>query len=192
MDLGAYVQIDELEKVMVDNGIEVPRLRGLRLMKDEEVVSEDDIQEMFRNVTFHEVEDAVRCNFMWNARYSEYSSRTDEKVKEYIDYEKRDVEGVEGAVYDVPVRVHWEKIHGDKRKYVKYHIKKRRKRIREQYNLWNKYCGRDDVLYIHARLGAGNWGGYDCDEIVKNQPWYLEHCEDNFDRTYVDIYAKIK
>ena len=32
MDLGAYAQITNLEQIMKNNGIEVPRLRALRLM----------------------------------------------------------------------------------------------------------------------------------------------------------------
>ena len=35
MDLYAYTQIDELEEIMKANDIEVPRLRGLRLMSKE-------------------------------------------------------------------------------------------------------------------------------------------------------------
>lgn len=33
MDLGAYAQIEELEELAKLNGIQVPRLRGYRLMK---------------------------------------------------------------------------------------------------------------------------------------------------------------
>ena len=35
MDIGAYAQIDDLEQIMKDHNIDIPRLRGLRLMKDE-------------------------------------------------------------------------------------------------------------------------------------------------------------
>lgn len=35
MDLYAYTQIEMLENIMKENGIEVPRLRGLRLMSQE-------------------------------------------------------------------------------------------------------------------------------------------------------------
>lgn len=49
MDLGAYVQIEELEKVMVDNNIDVPRLRGLRLMENEKPLTEKEIKELSRN-----------------------------------------------------------------------------------------------------------------------------------------------
>lgn len=118
MDLGAYAQIEDLEKIMEENGISVPRLRGVRLMKNEKAL-------------------------------------TDEAIKEYsniglIDYER-------------------------------------------SYAMWktfNKYCGRDDVLYIHARIGGGNWPSYR--EEVENQPWFIEKVDDAFDSTYCDIYARIK
>ena len=38
MDLGAYAQIDDLGAIAKANKIEVPRLRGYRLMKDEEPI----------------------------------------------------------------------------------------------------------------------------------------------------------
>lgn len=39
MDLGAYVRIEDVSSIAKANGIEVPRLRGYRLMKDEEPVN---------------------------------------------------------------------------------------------------------------------------------------------------------
>ena len=42
MDLYAYSQIENLKQYLKDNNIEVPRLRGLRLMKKEEIVSTED------------------------------------------------------------------------------------------------------------------------------------------------------
>ena len=47
MDLGAYVQIEELEKIAKKNGIEVPRLRGYRLMSEEQPV---DIKSFFNGM----------------------------------------------------------------------------------------------------------------------------------------------
>lgn len=44
MDLYAYSQIDNLKKYLEENNIDVPRLRGLRLMKDEELVTEKDVE----------------------------------------------------------------------------------------------------------------------------------------------------
>lgn len=37
MDLGAYVKIKDLSQIMINNGIEIPRLRGLRLMSEEKI-----------------------------------------------------------------------------------------------------------------------------------------------------------
>ena len=37
MDLYAYSQIENLKHLLEENKIDIPRLRGLRLMKDEEL-----------------------------------------------------------------------------------------------------------------------------------------------------------
>lgn len=191
MDLGAYARIGVLDKIMEDNGIDIPRLRGLRLMKDEESVSKEELLDMA------EAEGLRRCAglcralppFNWKSNWSEMSDHTDAICEYYLELPKYD----NGVIDHIdPIAIRWDRVHGKKRKAFKYVIKKAKKEVFEQYELWNKYCGRDDVLYIHARIGSGNWGYYDCDKIVKGQPWYLGHCEDYFDNTYVDIYAKIK
>ena len=188
MDLGAYAQIDDLEQIMKDNGIEIPRLRGLRLMKDEAPFTKEDLEEVIKDDILWEVKSLIRgCpKWDWNSCVTELSSKTDALCDYYLWY---DVDEYGCHKY---VDICWDRIHGKKRKACKYVIKKVKKRVKEQFDMWNKYVDRDDVLYIHARLGSGNWGGYDCDKIVKGQPWYLDHCEDHFDCTYVDIYAKIK
>ena len=60
-----------------------------------------------------------------------------------------------------------------------------------QWEMWNRYCGRADVLYIHARLGKYNWS-YVVHTDYKDKSWYLESCNDSQDYSYCDIYAKIK
>lgn len=191
MDLGAYAQIDDLEQIMKDNGIDIPRLRGLRLMKDEEPVSKEELLDIAKSDGLYGC--VCLCQslppFNWNSNWSEMSDRTDEICEYYLELGTYD----DGEINHLdPISVRWDRVHGKKRKAFKYVIKKAKKRVKEQFDMWNKYAGRDDVLYIHARIGSGNWGYYDCDKIVKGQPWYLEHCEDHFDCTYVDIYAKIK
>lgn len=182
MDLGAYVQIEDLEQVMKDNNIDVPRLRGLRLMKQEEPISKAAMEDHWEWIGVSECETLCQSEFKVEALWSELSERTDRIIDKYmIRNEDRHVIGIK-----------WDKIHGKKRKAFKYVIRKARDRVMLQDRMFNKYCGRDDVLYIHARLGGGNWDYYGCNEIIKNQPWYLDHCEDAFDCTYVDIYAKIK
>ena len=42
MDLGAYAQIGDLTKIAEENGIEVPRLRGYRLMSEETPINYKD------------------------------------------------------------------------------------------------------------------------------------------------------
>jgi hypothetical protein len=59
-----------------------------------------------------------------------------------------------------------------------------------QWELWNKYAGKDDILYIHARIGSENWSYYGKEVVGK--PWFLEKVDDAYDSTYCDIYAKIK
>lgn len=49
MDLYAYSQIDKLKKYLEENNIDIPRLRGLRLMKEETPVSEEKIKEYAEN-----------------------------------------------------------------------------------------------------------------------------------------------
>lgn len=63
------------------------------------------------------------------------------------------------------------------------------KEIKTNYLVFNKYIGREDILYIHARIGGGNWKDYFKDVI--NQPWFIEKVDDPYDNTYCDIYAKI-
>lgn len=189
MDLGAYAQIDSLEQIMKDNNIVIPRLRGLRLMKDEEPISDEDFAEAYKDAEFWAIDDAARSEWFWNSWGHLYSESTDRQLEKYVDFELNEHGNPD---HWKPIRIHWERLHGDKRKLVKYKIKKKKARIKKQWEMFNKYCGQDNVLYIHARLGAGNWDYYNGDEIIKKQPWYLDHCEDQFDCTYVDIYARIK
>ena len=46
MDLYAYSQIDDLKKYLEENNIDIPRLRGLRLMKEETPVCKESVEEM--------------------------------------------------------------------------------------------------------------------------------------------------
>ncbi len=191
MDLGAYAQIDDLEQIMKDNGIDIPRLRGLRLMKDEEPVSKEEMLDMAKR------EGLSRCAglcqslppFNWNSNWSEMSDRKDAICEYYLELPKYENGGINHLD---PIAIRWDRVHGKKRKAFKYVIKKAKKEVFEQYEMWNKYCGRDDVLYIHCRLGAGNWDYYRGWEIIESQPWFLDKVEDYFDGTYLDIYAKIK
>ena len=175
MDLLAYAQIDDLGEIARRNGIEVPRLRGYRLMKDEEPV---DWKEWAPDNP-----EAYWARWMctqfpaWDMKShcSCYCYETDRRIEWYITKDEK---------------VRWDRIHGKKRRDLKTLIKNRTNRYKRQAEVWNKYAGRDDVLYIHARIGGDNWGYFKCESLVR-EPWFLEKVDDAFDCTYCDIYAKI-
>ena len=177
MDLGAYAKINDLSKIAEENGIDVPRLRGYRLMSEEKPLTEEEIKEEVTR-TAHWIYEQM-CQgiprFSPHPRWYEYSRRTKAIMKKYLDENGN---------------LRWNLIHGKKRKNVKFILKKWEKAIRKQYTVWNKYAGRADVLYIHARIGGGNWNSYRAE--VENEPWFLEKVDDYFDSTYCDIYATIK
>lgn len=187
MDLGAYAQIDNLEQIMRDNGISVPRLRGLRLMKDEKALSKEEMAEVAKEDYLYRCANLCTCEFNPHAYWSEYSARTDAIREYYMEFEVDE----HGVNYLAPIAIRWDRIHGKKRKAFKYVIRRAKEETQKQYDVWNKYCGRDDVLYIHARMGGSNWNYYDGDKLEK-QPWFLEKVDDHFDSTYCDIYARIK
>lgn len=174
MDLYAYSQIESLKEILTKQNIEVPRLRGLRLMNEEEIVSQEEINKMIDNTILCVVERIVEQNslFIWS------STRDDTRNDILIRNEDREVIGY-----------HWDKIHGKKRKRIKYEIKKIKKEFQKQYDLFNSFVGKD-VLYVHARLGGGNWNYFQGYKLTKH-PDYLNHCDDSWDSTYCDIYFKV-
>ena len=186
MDLGAYARIESIGKIAAQNGIVVPRLRGYRLMKDEPLISAEDIAKQAMDIGVYECKQILRscapgCH--------EYSSRTDRRIKKYmIKGTKTDPSGKQ---YKAVIGVNWSVVHGKLRKEFKFALKKADRAVRNQLDTFNKYAGRDDVLYIHARVGGGNWYYYDCKEL-ESKPWFLEKVDDSFDDTYCDIYAKIE
>lgn len=172
MDLGAYVNIDYLSEIAKTNGIEVPRLRGYRLMSEEEPV---DIKEIYQDIEYDCCKELCEASPFWSIDADYY------EISDYTDFIK--------DFYCPDKKVRWDRIHGWKRKVLKTYIHNEKKRIIKQYELFNYYCGRKDILYIHSRIGGGNWKSY-YQEVV-NQPWFIEKVDDSFDSTYCDIYAKI-
>ena len=180
MDLGAYAQIKDLQQVMTDNGIFVPRLRGLRLMSKEEPMTKDEINEQSDYMAFHECERLIYSEFQLNSNWQRFTKRTEKICHYYLIYDKN----------GIAKGVRWNVLHGKKRKLFKRCLKEARRRVTKVSEAFNKYAGRDDVLYIHARIGGLNWGYFGGAEIAK-QPWFIEKVDDAFDCTYCDIYARI-
>ena len=191
MNLYAYAKIPDLEDVLKANNIEVPRLRGLELMGEQKKYSDEEIKNWIDNYMLYTYEDMCRSDFSMDPSCFEYSTRTDMVMDKYLIQEKEtDVFNGVDVENRRTVGIRWDRLHGKKRKAVKYVIKKRKNRVLAQAKAWNRYAGRNDVLYIHARIGAGNWDYYGGDELSK-QPWFLEKVDDAWDDTYCDIYARI-
>ena len=184
MDLGAYAQIPDLEGIAEANGIEIPRLRGYRLMKDEQLMTQEEIDELKRINQINVAKSLCEAYPFWSPdpQYWESSSRSD-AIKKY--FLTKDKEGMY-------VSIRWDRIHGWKRRVLKFAIKKSDQKIQRQYDIWNTYAGRSDVLYIHSRMGGDNWKCYDKKAELINQPWFLDRVDDHWDSTYCDFYARIK
>lgn len=180
MDIGAYAQIDELESLMKLNGIEVPRLRGLRLMKDEVAITEEKMESRALENGLLACKDLCDSDFRINADWFEWSDRTKRIRKKFLITKD-----------GWPKGIRWQNLHGKLRKLFKFAMKIERKKVFKNMKVFNKYCGREDVLYIHARIGGDNWNYFGGPEIAK-QPWFIEKVDDAFDCTYCDIYAKME
>jgi hypothetical protein len=174
MDLYAYASITNLEPLLELNGVnDIKRLRGLRLMGLEKPIPEKEIKQSIRS----------------NLKYSlESLFAYDPKIGCWCYDDRADFLAWYYLKGDGSPR--WDKIHGKLRKAVKFEIKKNERKVRKNLELFNKYAGREDVLYIHTRTGGGNWNYFGCGSYLK-EPWYLDHCDDYFDSTYCDIYVKI-
>lgn len=66
MDIGAYAKINDLSTILDSTGINIPRLRGLRLMAMEERITEEEIKEMTASAEADAVEDLVRACPPWS------------------------------------------------------------------------------------------------------------------------------
>lgn len=175
MDLGAYAQIADLGEIAEKNGIEIPRLRGYRLMSEEIPV---DVSEMIEGIEVETCKELCRSHWRIDPIFYTYSDKTDFACAYYLSKDKSS-------------SVRWERIHGRKRKNLKYKIKQKSRKIKEQYEMWNKYAGKPNVLYIHAKIGGANWNRYGGNELIE-KTWFLDKVDDSYDRTYCDIYAAIK
>ena len=184
MDLGAYIQIEDLDAIAKANGIEVPRLRGYRMMVNEAPVSEEKIVADIEEAKMIAATDLCEADPMFSINpycFCWLSSRTDAIKDRYL-YSTTDQET--GRVAYTGIK--WDKLHGKKRKAMKYMIKQRTRAVREQFETWNKYAGKPNILYVHARIGGNNWDYYK-NQVIDN-PRFLEKVNDWWDSTYCDLY----
>ncbi len=194
MDLYAYTQIDRLAAIAEKNGIDIPRLRGYRLMSEERAITSGEIEEAINDVLMQVYEKTVTSvpRFRSDSHMREFSPATDRLEKKYLIRRNVTQEREDGTTfsYQHTVGFRWNLIHGKNRKCLKHALKKKAKAVRKSLETFNKYVGREDVLCVHARIGGWNWayfGGGD----IESQPWFIEKVDDYFDDTYCDIYVKI-
>lgn len=171
MDLGAYAQINTLDKVFNAVDVTIYRLRGLRLMKFEKLITQEKIDERINHEKVQTVETWLKQHSFdcWT------SWRDDNKHPAFI-YDKNN------RVVDYD----FSKIHGKDRKRIKFEFKKLNKKYKAQFDLFNKYVGKN-VLYVHARQG-GNNRFYCGMPLVEKHPRWLSDIDDAYDCTYCDIY----
>lgn len=169
MDLGAYAQIERLEQLLTANNIKIPRIRGLRLMSEEDPLTEEEIMEQLQDELGY---------------VAEYLIWPTLSIRKYLIFEMEDGHKVFRGV-------RWDKLHGKLRKKMKLALKHRTRDVYHNRNTFNQYCGQEGVLYVHARIGGRNWIPYGGPDLER-QPWFLCKVDDSFDNTYCDIYAKVR
>lgn len=186
MDLYAYSQKENLQVIADANGIVIPRCRGYRLMKDEKPVPQAIIDDYKKESEYRVVRDLCGARPVWDPNSQIYvGDDLTDRLEQYYLTSSVDDRGVHWT------GIRWDRIHGKKRKILKFEIKKQNRAIQSQYDMFNKYVGREDVLYIHSRMGGANWKYYTGKVELMHQPWYLDRVDDEFDSTYCDFYAKI-
>ena len=183
MDLYAYTQIDSLHDILSSTGVDVPRLRGLRLMLEEEPISDEDIAEAIHDEQMYVAERIIQSVPKWspNSNVTRYNWETDRACRKYL------VHDADGKVTDV----RWELIHGQHKKNMKHAMKIAKRRVLDSFGTFNRYAGRDDILCVHARIGGRNWGYYNRGGAVSGSDAFIEKVDDMFDDTYCDIYLRI-
>ena len=190
MDIEAYLQIDKYMGLLKANEIEIPRIRGITLMANQEIVSDEEIKQLEKTYSVIIAVDFFRSllPFQRNNNICDpYSSRVDKRVLHYISVD----EGIYhyGDTYYTYLDIRWDRIHGKKKKLLKMAIKKANTKLRSSIETWNKYAGKEDILCVHSRIGGPNWVTYGGLEISK-QPWFLEKIDSFDDNSYCDIFVK--
>ena len=156
-------------------------------MKNEEPRTREEMEDDIKHLSIRAAESLCTSEPFWNAKscVHVYSDWTD-RLRSYYLVKKRD-----GCGYGHYTDIRWDRIHGKKRKILKYKIKQMKREVQAQYDAWNRYTGQEDVLYIHSRMGGGNWKYYEDKDSIIKQPWFLERVDDCWDNTYCDFYAKV-
>ena len=167
VDLQAYLNIENLSDVAKANGIEVPRLRGYRLMSTQKPISEEYIKQEIDREIECEWRDLERCvtNLL-----------EDILNKDYVRYE----------CDKSWMGMHEDMICGYEAGFKKTCEVFNKYAGREDVLMIHSRMGGTRVTH---------WDNAQHKTVVdydlEAQPWFLDHVRDAFDSTYCDIYAKI-
>ena len=183
MDLKAYVQIEEYEKLLKQNNINIPRLRGIDPCVSMKPWPQEEYRREKESISSRTCENLCTAKPFWSCHPEYYSldSWTD-ILREYYMFKSGDAVFYDG--------IRWERIHGWKRKVLKTAIHNNIRKFERYVATWNKYCGCENVIRIHSRIGGGNWIYYGGPELSR-QSWFIEKVDDYFDFTYCDIYVRV-
>lgn len=179
MDLGAYAQIEKIEPIVKANNIKIDRVRGYRLMVEEKPLTKEEINKNVNIIAYERINGLLALVNDEMGRALCYGDGYERKRRKYTYGSEDEITGIK-----------WSNVHGKLRRQFKYIFKEAKRDVLEQYNLWNKYAGQKNVLYIHAKLGASNWSDV-YHKMYATEDWYLGSCNDAYDFAYCDIYAKI-
>ena len=168
------------EELNLKFSIDIPRYRGFGYTKDLEEYSLIDVKDILKSEETNILESLCRSNPKWSINsFSEtYSYSSDMYFARHL---KRD-----GKL----MVVDWDKIHGKKRKALKYEIKTFKRNLVKMVKIWNQYAKKDGFICIRARIGGDNWNYFKGDKL-KNYEWFVDKVDDAFDSTYCYIFAKI-
>ena len=163
MDLVAYKNIEDLDAIAQKNGIDVPRLRGYRLMAKQEPITDEEIQkEISENTTYH---------------YRSLERIVTDMLEDAIVQDIRAFEADESWI-----SMHRDSIVGFERRF------KEQCAVYNKYAGRN-----DVLMIHSRMGGTKVYDDdYNVVYDLKDQPWFLDHVRDAYDDTYCDIYAKIE
>lgn len=83
-NLKYYLQIKDLQNILNTINLNIPRLRGLQLMVEENTYEKEQIEKLIQEETARAVQDLIQNK--WNTDAFDISLKTEKKCKYYLTY----------------------------------------------------------------------------------------------------------
>ena len=172
-----------LDAINIDLRDAIPTVSWVQIMEVQKEIPQEEIQMAIKENEIENIVGLIDNDKRWNdprlestsSGYMRYPKRC-----RYVKYDK-DTESETSVV--------WENIHGKHRKTAKFLCKKGRKRIINNFNTFNKYVGRDDVVCLNLLINTFN--KYSFAKDLTKHPAFIEWVSGGFDADYCDMYFKI-